>query len=251
VQVRTYSPVTKEIRSPITRGDHPLQDPKLEEFTFDLQAAPGEEGRLATNPSAKPLSTTSSGSENAVEDPGEHIRLNGRGQLVIDANDAKGYGQLDAGLVQGRDKLSVEVWVTPTADTYGWNNVFSFGDMQGGIWYAFRTLSVHRAEISVGGHNEDIQNKGVAVEVGRPLHIVWTYDQTAGDGKPLLSCFRNGKLCGTLQTGINLSELKMHHGRIGPFAGVFDELRIYDYPLNAEEVEGSFAAGPDEVNIEK
>jgi predicted phosphodiesterase len=30
VQVRTYSPVTKEIRSPITRGDRPLRDTRLE-----------------------------------------------------------------------------------------------------------------------------------------------------------------------------------------------------------------------------
>jgi hypothetical protein len=123
--------------------------------------------------------------------------------------------------------------------------------MQGGIWYAFRTVSVHRAEISVRGHNEDIQNKGVAVEVGQPMHIVWTYDQAGASGKPLLSCYRNGKLTGTLRTGIKLSELSMRLGRIGPFAGQFDELRIYDYPLSAREVEGNYATGPDRVNFTK
>jgi predicted phosphodiesterase len=251
VQVRTYSPVTKEIGSPITRGDNPVQDPKLEEFTFGLKTAPGEESRLATRTSTKPLTKTSRNAENQVEDPKEHIRLNGRGQLVIDANDAMAYGKLDADLVKGRQQVSVEVWVTPTAEAYQWDNVFIFGDMQGGIWYAFRTLSVHRAEISVGGHNEDIQNKGVAVEVGRPMHIVWTYDQTGADGKPLLSCFRNGKLCGTLRTDIKLSELNMLPGRIGPFAGHFDELRIYDYPLSAHQVQGNYAAGPDKVNLAK
>ena len=47
LQVRTYSPVTKEIRSPLTRGDKPQRDPKLEEFTFKLQAAAGNERLLA------------------------------------------------------------------------------------------------------------------------------------------------------------------------------------------------------------
>jgi predicted phosphodiesterase len=251
VQVRTYSPVTKEIRSPITRGDNPQQDPKLEEFTFELQTAPGEESRLATRVSDKPPNVTSGGADGQVEDPEEHIRLNGRGQLVIDANDVIAYGKLDADLVKGRKELSVEAWVTPTATDYNWNNVFIFGDMQGGIWYTFRTLSVHRAEISVRGHNEDIQNKGVAVKVGQPMHIVWTYDHTGADGNPLLSCFRNGKPCGNLRTGIKLSELSMSQGRIGPFAGQFDELRIYDYPLGADEVRSNYAAGPNEVNVIK
>ena len=33
IQVRTYSPVSHAVRSPVTKGEKPLQDPKLEEFT--------------------------------------------------------------------------------------------------------------------------------------------------------------------------------------------------------------------------
>jgi hypothetical protein len=58
--------------------------------------------------------------------------------LVIDANDGKAYGKLDAELVKGRRQVSVEVWVTPTARAYEWNNVFTFGDMQGGMGRWFR-----------------------------------------------------------------------------------------------------------------
>jgi hypothetical protein len=52
-------------------------------------------------------------------------------------------------------------------------------------------------------------------------------------------------------TSIKLSELELTSGRIGPFAGEFDELRVYNYPLSSEEVHGNYAAGPDEVNLAK
>ena len=71
------------------------------------------------------------------------------------------------------------------------------------------------------------------------------------DGNPLLSSYVNGKQTGQMVTSIKLSELGLTSGQIGPFAGAFDELRIYDYPLNAQEVQGNYAAGPDKVNVKQ
>jgi predicted phosphodiesterase len=247
VQVRTYSPVTKQIRSPITRGDAPLQDPKLEEFTFELQTAPGQESRLAAKASTTPVELPPA-AEDQVEDPEKHIRLNGRGQLVIDANDGKAYGKLSAELVKGREEVSFEVWFSPTAQSYGWDPVVHFGGNGDAFYYTFRTLNTHRAELIVDGHNEDIQRK-IEVKVGQPMHVVVTYDQDGEDGRPLLSSYVDGKLTGRMVTGIKLSELGLTSGRIGPFAGQFDELRIYDYPLSADEVQGNYAAGPGRVNL--
>jgi predicted phosphodiesterase len=253
VQVRTYSPVTKEIRSPITRGDKPQRDPKLEEFTFTLQAAGGNERLLTTGARGGPVKkkkTTTDRDNSAVAGSEDKIRLNGKGQLVIDANDGRAYGKLDASLVKGRKEVSFEVWFTPTAESYNWSPVVQFRGGKDAFYYTFRTLNRHRAELIVNGHNEDIQRK-ISVKVGRPMHVVVTYDQDGQDGRPVLSSYVNGKLTGRMVTKIKLSELGLTSGRIGPFAGKFDELRIYDYPLNARQVQGNYAAGPNRVNLAK
>jgi len=109
--------------------------------------------------------------------------------------------------------------------------------------YTFRTLTVHRAEIAVNRHNEDIQ-RSVPVKPGKPLHVVVTYDHDGAGGKPLLSYYRNGKLIGKMRTGLLLGDVEDTANRLGPFAGKIDELRIYDYPLTPPEVQGSFQAGP-------
>ncbi len=250
VQVRTYSPVTKEIRSPITRGDNPLRAPKLEEFTFRLQTATGHERLLRTASAAKGLNATpmQRAGSGAAEDEG-HIRLNGRGQLVIDTNDGSGYGKLDANLVKGRKEVSVEVWFTPTAKNYNWNPVVQFQGGKDFFYYTFRTINRHRAELIDDGHNERVERKRIPVEVGQPMHVVVTYDQDGRDGRPLLSSYVNGKLTGQIVTSIKLSELGLTSGQIGPFSGTFDELRIYDYPLRAQEVQGNYATGPRKLNF--
>lgn len=251
VQVRTYSPVTKEIRSPITRGDRPLRDTRLEEFTFKLQAAKGQERLLAVSTSAKPPKNTTTHRDGAGGTGSEdRVRLNGKGQLIIDANDGRAYGKLDASLVKGRRKVSLEVWFTPTARSYNWSPVVQFRGGKDAFYYTFRTLNRHRAELIVNGHNEDIQ-RDIGVEVGRPMHVVVTYDQDGKDGRPLLASYVNGKCTGRMGTGIKLSELKLTGGRVGPFAGKFDELRIYDYPLNAAQVEGNYTSGPNKLDLGK
>jgi len=251
VQVRTYSPVTKEIRSPLTRGDKPQRDPKLEEFTFKLQAAGDNERLLAVKTSTVPRKKKAIQRDNSDGEGSEDkIRLNGKGQLVIDANDGRAYGKLNVSLVKGRKAVSFEVWFTPTAKSYNWSPVVQFRGGKDAFYYTFRTLNRHRAELIVNGHNEDIQCK-IGVKVAQPMHVVVTYDQDGKDGRPLLASYVNGKGTGRMVTGIKLSELKLTSGRIGPFAGKFDELRIYDYPLNDRQVRGNYAAGPNKVNLAK
>lgn len=252
IQVRTYSPISHEIRSPVTKGDEPLQDPKLEEFEFTLQPAPGQGKLLATvppKPTAKPPIRNNTG---ANENDVEAVRLNGKGQLVIAANDSRGFGKLSADLVKGRERVSFEVWFTPTEQSYNWSPVVEFlgSEKNDAFYYKFRTLNKHRAELIVNGHNEDIQ-RTIDVKIGQPMHVVVTYDQRGSDGRPLLCSYINGKLTGQMVTNIKLSELALNRGRIGPFAGTFDELRIYDYPLKPPEVQGNFERGPSRVQIMK
>jgi hypothetical protein len=250
VQVRTYSPVTKEIRSPITRGDKPMRDPKLEEFTFTLKTAKESGSLLAVKASSRADRKKTARPDESPRRAEDKIALNGKGRLVIDVGGGGAYGKLDARLVKARKTVSFEVWFTPTAKAYNWSPVVQFRGGKDAFYYTFRTLNRHRAELIANGHNEDIQCK-IGVEVGRQMHVVVTYDQTGKDGKPLLSSYVNGKSTGTMGTGIKLSELKLTDGKVGPFAGEFDELRIYDYPLGPGEVLGNYTAGPNKLNLAK
>ena len=59
----------------------------------------------------------------------------------------------------------------------------------------------------------------------------------------------NGEETGRMRTAIKLSDLHLPEGRIGPFAGILDELRFYDYALSPEEVSNNFDAGADMLRI--
>lgn len=255
VQVRTYSPVTG--------GKNP-RNPELEEFAFSLQTAtrkiPKRDAKAVARIPAAPIhrySFTGRGGDGAilrdriglahgkVHAPAGDARLNGRGQLVLDSNSG-GHGLLPVKLVKGRTEVSFEIWFTPMAGQYNWRPPIEFRGGRDAFYYTFRTLTKHRAELIANGHNEDIQ-RSIGVKVGRPMHVVVTYDQDGLDGEPLLSSFVNGKPTGTMKTGIKLSELKLTHGRIGPFTGTFDEVRIYDYPVNERQVAASFEAGPNKL----
>lgn len=270
VQVRTYSPVTGATLSPVTTGEKPMRSPDLEEFRFTLQGPTRTKPMAVPEGARKPLVsppvhrfsfdgkggdgaviTDSLGGKNGVlEAPDGDASLNGSGQLVV--THANGGHALLEPLVAGRKKVSVEVFVTPTAEQYSWAPVFKFmGEGKDWMWYCFRNLNVHRAELCDGGHNEDIQSKGLPVTPGKPLHVVLTYDQEAAsaDGSPLITAYLNGIRQGPMKTGIKLTDLQITKGIVGAFPGRFDEFRIYDRVLDHEEVRACLVAGPDRLPL--
>jgi len=178
-------------------------------------------------------------------------KLDDKGRLVLSGNDGRdGYVELPTRILANLTDVSVEVWFTPAADKYNWNSVWRFGDGGGDFfWYTFRTLTVHRAEISVSRDNEDIQRKRVPAAPDKRMHVVVTYDRDGADGKPLLQCFCNGELAGRLNTGKLLGDVDKTQNRLGPIAGTYDELRIYDYPLGPTAVRRCFEAGPDKLPV--
>ncbi len=281
VQVRTYSPVLKQtltskleefqfqLKSADRKTPIPLQQPldppwrkPIHRYSFNGQAA---EQPAVSQPAAGQRIVDSIGQAH-----GQLISQSGKsrcqnGKLTLASNEERdGFVQLPSAMLDELTDVGVEVWVTPTAEAYNWNTVWKFGDQRSAkrgdfFWYAFRTLTTHRAESAKDGHNLDIQSKGVPVKPGKPMHIVVTYDhdgategEQAGSADspgstrgPLLRVFRNGKLEGQLKTTISLSDVTNTVNRIGPFAGVYDELRIYDVPLGPTAVEASFRAGPE------
>jgi hypothetical protein len=254
VQVRTYSPALKQTRRS-----------ELEEFTFPLKLADRKTPRPVSElPSAElskapthRYSFVGAGSDPAkISDSvgtahgvlhavGTESKLDATGRLAL-SGDA--YVDLPPTLITGLKDVSFEIWFTPTAENYNWNSAVRFGSHEDWLVYTFRTLTVHRAEIAVNRHNEDIQ-RSVPIKPGEPLHVVVTYDHDGADGKPLLSYFRNGKPMGSLSTGLRLGDVEEKSNRVGPFNGKFDELRIYDYPLMPPEVQGNYQRGPALVQI--
>jgi len=254
VQVRSYSPALKTTRSS-----------PLEEFTFELRAATRDEPEPVGEVRSAPLTRApvhryrfegrSRRSDSIVDSAGEahstlrtedsSSRLNGKGQLVLSGS---GHVRLPPGILEEARDLSFEIWFTPTAEHYKWNSVVRFGSRDDWLTYVFRTLTVHRAEIAVDRHNEDIQ-QNVSVTPDEPLHVVVTYDHRGSDGAPLLCCYRDGQLAGMMTTRLLLSDVEVSEGLIGPFEGIFEELRIWDYSLQASEVCGSYEAGPGKLRI--
>lgn len=257
VQVRTYSPVTQ--------GKNP-RDAELEEFTFALKLKtrdkPKPASGLPSAPLSKPpvhrysfsgrganrakLADSAGRAHGIIRAEDGDTALDGEGALVLSDN---GHAQFPAGLLKRFTDVSFELWFTPMADSYKWHSVVRFGCRDDWFTYVFRSLTVHRAEIAVGRHNEDIQKKGVPAEKGKAMHVVVTYDRDGNDGKPLLGYYRDGKRIATMGTGLLLSDVKDTMNVLGPFAGRFDEFRIYAHPLSAEEVQGSYVAGPDRVEV--
>ncbi|MBN1422607.1 MAG: metallophosphoesterase [Planctomycetes bacterium] len=250
VQVKTFSPAL----------DRYMTDPE-NQFTFALELpdrkTPKPVDPVASAPLSRPpihrWSFDGTGGDGArildsigeahaiLRAEGTESRLNGKGQAVL-----AGDGRIDlpSGLLGGLEDITFEVWFAPADAEYRWKSAVRFGD--GGDWlaYIFRTRTVHRAEIAVDHHNEDIQ-RTVPVEPEKTMHVVVSYDHDGADGKPILRYFRDGELFGEMPTGLALGDVTDTRSMVGPFPGTFDELRVYDYPLEVGEVRGSFAAGPD------
>ncbi len=254
VQVKSYSPFTKGYKT----------DP-ANQFTFKLKLAtrktptrvsPSESAHLSKGPIHRYSFDVTGGDEAKITDSigtahgmlqanETDSRLNGDGQVVLTDNGIVG---LPPRILTGKDDISFEVWFTPTTNNYNWNSVVRFGNNDDWLTYVFRTLTVHRAEIAVNRHNEDIQRQ-VPVEMGKSMQVVVTYDKDGTDGEPLMAYYRNGECFGKMQTSIKLSDVDDSQNRLGPFTGKLDELRIYDYPLSLAEVRGNFALGPDRLSV--
>lgn len=256
VQVRTFSPSTGEVRHS-----------KLEEFQFKLQGATRSEpipiGAVASRPLRKApihrysftgddptrLIDSLGNLDGTIYSPDDSASLNGKGQFILkSSDDQSGHARLSPKIIKSRTAVSMEMWVAPTAQKYDWDPLVRFAQEKDAFYYTFRTLGKHRAELIDNGHNEDIQ-RSVNIEIGKPLHIVMTYTEKGTNGKPEIASFIDGEENGRMDTSIKLSGLQLREGYIGPFQGIYDELRFYDYGLSPEEVNNNFVNGPNQLEV--
>lgn len=264
VQVRTYSPVTNETLSPVTRGEKPQLSPTLEQYSFTLQDKTRDEPRKIHENPATPLTAppvhrwsfdASESNKLLVKDligrrHGKLVndaKLTPTGQLVLEGEACV---LLPRGILSRKRDISFEFWYIPTADHYNWQSVVYFGDGNDWFHYCHRTLTVHRAEIVVNRHNEDIQIKSVPINRDKFTHVVVTYEHNgADDGRPEICYYRDGTRYGKMPTNLKLWDVDDDRSRIGPFPMVLDELRVYDRTLKPGEVTGNYNHGPNVVNL--
>lgn len=174
---------------------------------------------------------------------------------------ASGSGEIFPGLAEA----SYEVWVTVHSNQ-NWSRILDFGNNSidevnapGGTFngadYLFVSANIGTAnsirferggQYLTGGGTQDVSG---ATTVGTRMHLVATYDTTSSAWK----LYKNGTQIASVPTLLGpstLDDLNVWLGRSN-WSGdsnadaTFDEARLYDYALNAQQVLGNYQAGPD------
>jgi len=175
------------------------------------------------------------------------------------------YIDLPNGLISNLSQMTVQVWATYTdADLAIWSRILSFGESDGGEDASpgggsstYFTIQPNRSG-NVAGF--EYRNKGTVNEAtldGRvPLNEEIQYTLIHDDLTGTIKFFLNGVVQTGIATNVTLKEFNDINMWLGRgqwndplFIGSFNECRIYDTALTAEEVALSYLAGPDELPV--
>ena len=187
--------------------------------------------------------------------------LTGEGWLRLDGED--GHVDLPNGIISALGDASFEAWVVVDEDR-GWQRIFDFGnntggeDQQGGgLSYLFLTPlggpGVVRFALNSGTGENPILDGAGKLGLGEETHLVATYSQ--GNNKARL--YVKGELVDEKPTQVSLSVIEDINNWLGKsnwldpyFKGSFNEFRIWEGALSAEEVARNSEAGADGVGAE-
>ena len=197
---------------------------------------------------------------------GAGVRLPGgspAGAAYIDLPNGLGSGS--GVYFPGLTEATYETWVT-VHTAQNWSRIFDFGNNSadeiaapGGTFngadYLMVSATIGTAanirferggQFLTGGATQDIAG---ATTLGARMHLVATYDGSASAWR----LYKNGVLLSTLPTLLGpstLDDLNVWLGRSN-WSGdsnadaTYDEFRVYDYALSAQEILGNYQAGPD------
>ena len=186
----------------------------------------------------------------------------------IDLPNASVSGSAD--MYPGLSEASYEVWVTVHSNQ-NWSRIIDFGnnaidDVGGpggsfnGADYLMVSANIGTAnnirferggQYLTGGAQQDITG---ATTLGTRMHLVATYEAASSAWK----LYKNGTQIASIATLLGpstIDDLNVWLGRSN-WAGdnnadaTYDEFRIYDYALNAQQITGNYQAGPDVVTSE-
>jgi hypothetical protein len=195
--------------------------------------------------------------------------LPGSGALPLVAAEPPQYVDLPDGVVSGLTDATFEAWVT-WLGTSSWQRIFDFGSNNSaelaagaaasGTSYIFLTAASSantpqmlprglRVSYSTNGVNdEEICQGPDTLPIAVQAHVAVVVSQL--EQKMML--YQDGKLLSTCDLTRPLSAIKAENNWLGRsnysgdtyFEGIFDEFRIYNAALSADEIADSFAAGP-------
>jgi hypothetical protein len=180
--------------------------------------------------------------------------------------DANGdYVDLPEGLVSSLTQMTLQIWTTWNDDTQGWARVYDFGTSnQGnglsgsadgaGIKSFYFTPKTGYNENSIveyrnGGNAPNIQPGG-KLPLGQEVMLTQIHDDKANTVK----LYINGMAVGGFAPIFPLSDLDDNNNWLGRsqwgdvlYVGSYNEMRIYDTALSAEEIAADYLAGPDAI----
>jgi hypothetical protein len=198
------------------------------------------------------------GADGTIVDVGTNDGTVGGGQVTLagGAKDGSDYVSLPAGLVSGLSDATIETWATQHT-VQNWSRIFDFGqDTTNNMlmaWTQGTNLNADRAGMKVGNVEQSVDNMMAPYALDQEFHIVMTVDEDAiGDGRTLLRLYRDGELMGGRFVDYTLSQINDVNNFLGRSQygdntanASWNELRIYDYLLNDNQILGNFLAGPD------
>src|SRR5262245_36372870 len=171
--------------------------------------------------------------------------------------------------------FSVEMWATVSA-THTWQRFWDFGTSDGGedvsngggtAPYIYNAANSGRFANGVASEAHAPNQAGAPTEVGQPgplpngvqIHVVGTYDQndTSAGANGTQKLYRDGVLIGqaAIPAGLTLNTFTNNNNWLGRsqwndpvFDGSYNEFRLYDHVLSANEVAIDKFFGPDTLN---
>jgi hypothetical protein len=193
-------------------------------------------------------------------------KLSGKGNVVLAGERSGQYVNLPNGIISGLVNATFESWLTWKGGA-AWQRLFDFGNSSAGedaagtgTSYLFLAASVsHDTARQINGglritysqngiNNEDGCEGPMPLPTDAATHVAVVVDHDAGT----LALYQDGALLNTCPLTRALSAIDDVNDWIGhsnfsadaDLAATYDEFRIYDAALSAEQIADSFRAGP-------
>ena len=151
--------------------------------------------------------------------------------------------------ITGNTSRTVSAWVKPEIEGTR-KTIVSWGENEAGGMF---NLMVSDGEVRVEGGTCNVSTSGANLEDGKWHHIAYTFDKVDGgtitDGKIYVdgilwaetTNYRGGTMLNTAY-GANVIIGETFYNSNYFFRGTIDDVRIYDYVVNAEELRNEFCA---------
>jgi glucose/arabinose dehydrogenase len=189
---------------------------------------------------------------------GASALTNGQLRLFGGAKATSDYAAFPAGLLNGLDTVTVEVWATPVS-AMNWSRIWDFGSGVDNTdtWFLSFTrgtdINLQRMEFT-----PYTINSALATTLNQQYHYVGIWSQSNGtNGGGRMAWYRDGVLVGETDTDTTtISAVNDDAFWLGRSSwpddtanALFNEVRIYNRALTAAEINYSRLNGPDNVTI--